>query len=400
MSLFDDDFYSTKPSRGRSWTRQDWNRGRLSLARKRHVALLSGVGGALAALLLVWTLNYGEEAGPEAQAAMAAVSTTADSQQMYSDSVVRATDKIKPAVVSVLSSKKEGDQPGMGIGSGVIFQKHGDRARIVTNNHVVDGGTQFEVVTFQGERRKATLVGKDQITDLAVLEIDGEGIKTVGEFGDSDTLKAGETAIAVGNPLGLGFSPTVTKGIISSPKRTIPVTLGRDGDYEWEMDVIQTDAAINQGNSGGPLVNLEGKVIGINSLKIADMGVEGLGFAIPINDARPIIDSLIENHKVKRPLMGVSTQDLQSFAGTDVLKLPADVKAGIIVLEVSGPSKEAGIKTQDVITELDGHKIASTLALRKYLYKEKRIGDKVVVTLYRAGKKMTVDVTLAEVTDK
>src|SRR4029079_2745964 len=126
-----------------------------------------------------------------------------------------------------------------------------------------------------------------------------------------------------------------------------PVSLTREGgDYDWEMDVIQTDAAINQGNSGGPLVNIEGKVIGINSMKISDTGVEGLGFAIPINSVKPIIDSLIKDHKVKRPLIGVSTQELQAFKGTDVLKLPADVKTGVIVFDVSGPAKEAGLKAQ------------------------------------------------------
>ncbi|MCD1261836.1 serine protease [Paenibacillus athensensis] len=402
MSLFDDDFFSTKSSKKREWDltgggyrRPAWT------GRKRYWMIGSALGGALLTLLAVWIAGGGDDlaAKPGAAAAVAA-----GAQPMNgNDSVIAAADKIKPAVVSVISMRKDDEETpgGMGIGSGVIFGRDGDKVRIVTNNHVVEDGVEFEVVNFQGEHRKAKLVGRDQVTDLAVLEADGSGFKVVAEFGNSDSLQAGETAIAVGNPLGLGFSPTVTRGIISSPKRTIPVAIDRDStDYDWEMDVIQTDAAINQGNSGGPLVNIEGKVIGINSLKIADMGVEGLGFAIPINSVKPVLDSLIKDHKVKRPLLGVSTQELQSFKGTDVLKLPDEVKTGIIVFDVSGPAEDAGLKPQDVIVLLDDQPIDSTLALRKYLYNEKKIGDKVVVGFYRGGKKMSATVTLAEAGEK
>ncbi|MGO4268865.1 S1C family serine protease, partial [Paenibacillus sp. TAF58] len=336
MSLFDDDFYSTKRSKQRqdSWRPKGTGAFTSFAGRRRNVALIAGVGGALAMLLLVGIVaGFGKSEPSGSALAITASAAKAEAHPMNSnDSVVAATEKIKPAVVSVISSKKDdkGQETGLGIGSGVLA-----------------------------------------------------------EFGDSESLRAGEMAIAVGNPLGLGFSPTVTQGIISSPKRTIPVSLSREGtDYDWEMDVIQTDAAINQGNSGGPLVNIEGKVIGINSMKIADTGVEGLGFAIPINSVKPIIESLIKDHKVKRPLMGVSTQELQAFKGTDVLKLPADVKTGVIVFDVSGPAKEAGLKAQDVIVQLDDRKIDSTISLRKYLYNEKKIGDKVNVVYYRSGKKL------------
>ncbi|TXK77719.1 S1C family serine protease [Paenibacillus sp. N3.4] len=406
MSLFDDDFYSTKTSRKRErpWRPKGSTPFTSFADRRRNVALVAGVGGALIMLLLVWMVGGIGKSSTGASLAVPASVAKADVHPMNNnDSVVAATEKIKPTVVSVISAKKDdkGQETGIGIGSGVIFGRSGDKVRIVTNNHVVESGNQFEIVNFQGEHRKATLIGRDRITDLAVLEADGKDIKALAEFGDSDILRAGETAIAVGNPLGLGFSPTVTQGIISSPKRTIPVSLSRDGgDYDWEMDVIQTDAAINQGNSGGPLVNIEGKVIGINSMKISDTGVEGLGFAIPINSVKPIIDSLIKDHKVKRPLMGVSTQELQAFKGTDVLKLPADVKTGVIVFDVSGPAKDAGLKPQDVIVQLDDRKIDSTIALRKYLYNEKHIGDKVNVVYYRGGKKLNVVVTLVEASDK
>ncbi|MDF2960338.1 MAG: serine protease [Paenibacillus sp.] len=369
--------------------------------------LLPALGGAAVtfSLVLMFTLGGADDAGSEAWKSANAGGSTPDAQQLNSDSVVRAAEKVGPTVISIIGSRKEGEKEGvrggaMGLGSGVMYQKAGDKIRIVTNNHVVEGFTQLDVVTAAGERKKATLLGRDQMTDLAVLEIDSSGIKALAEFGDSDALKAGETAIAVGNPLGLGFAPTVTKGIISWPKRTIPVSLGQQGDYDWEMDVIQTDAAINQGNSGGALVNLEGKVVGINTLKVADMGVEGLGFAIPINYAKHIIDALVTDQKVKRPYLGVVTQDLQSFTGTEVLKLPSDVKTGIIVLDVTGPAKDAGLKTNDVIVELDGHPVNSTLELRKYIYGNKKIGDKINVTYYRGGKKAMVSLTTAELKDR
>ncbi|KRE97773.1 serine protease [Paenibacillus sp. Soil766] len=409
MSLFDDDFYSTKRSRRREPVWRPKGTGNFTsftsfAGRKRYVALIAGFIGAIGMLIVVGIVHAIGGSNSSEKALAIPVVAKADVHPMNSnDSVVAATERIKPAVVSVISSKKDdtGQEAGIGIGSGVMFARSGDKVRIVTNSHVVENGNQFEIVNFEGEHRKATLVGRDRITDLAVLEADGKDVKVLAEFGDSDKLRAGEMAIAVGNPLGLGFSPTVTQGIVSSPKRTIPVSLSREGtDYDWEMDVIQTDAAINQGNSGGPLVNIEGKVIGINSMKISDTGVEGLGFAIPINSVTPIIDSLIKDHKVKRPLIGVSTQELQAFKGTDVLKLPADVKTGVIVFDVSGPAKEAGLKPQDVIVQLDDRKIESTIGLRKYLYNEKKIGDKINVVYYRGGKKLTTVLTLVEATDK
>lgn len=404
MSLFRDDFYSTKVSK--------WNRvtspGFRSWQRTGAVPslIVAGASGALLMLVLFWVLTasgaiqlHGGGMQPAAAPTPApAKSTTADSR----DRIVDAAAKVGPAVVSVVSTFQDKDKvKGMGIGSGVIFQKTGDKARIVTNNHVVEGGTSYEVILSNGDRRKASLVGGDRMTDLAVLETDAGGIKSVADFGDSDSLKAGQSVIAIGNPLGLELSQSVTAGIISWPKRTIPVSLASDGEADWEMEVIQTDAAINQGNSGGALVNLDGQVIGINSLKYADTGVEGLGFAIPSNQAKPILDTLVRDKKVKRPYIGITPADLQSFSsGLEVLKLPESVKAGVIVLETTGPAKDAGLKMNDVIVELDGKPISGTIALRKYLYYDKKIGDKIAVTYYRAGKKSSVNLTLGELTDK
>ncbi len=327
----------------------------------------------------------------------------------FNERVILAADRVKPTVVSVISlvakDKVEGtqevevekDQEMFGLGSGIIFRVEGKKAFIVTNEHVIEGASSIEVVLADGDRRKAKLIGTDRVTDLAVLQINSKDIRKTATFGDSDLLKAGESAIAIGNPLGLGYSQTITAGIISVPLRTVPVSLNRDGQMDWEVDLIQTDAAINRGNSGGALVNLDGSVIGINNLKVTDFGVEGLGFAIPINDAIPIIESLLEFGRVKRPFMGVATADLSSYLeGTETLKLPDGVEQGVIILEASGPAGEAGMKTGDLITHLDGREVGTTLALRKYLYLEKKIGEEVEVDFYREGKAGTVILTLME----
>ncbi|MEX1029013.1 MAG: trypsin-like peptidase domain-containing protein [Paenibacillaceae bacterium] len=332
----------------------------------------------------------------------------------FNENVILAADRVKPAIVSVINFSGQGEIQGtqeqetqgqeeqmFGLGSGIIFRIEDKKAFVVTNQHVIEDAGTLEVVLTDGERRKAKLIGADRVTDLAVLQIDSKDILTVAKFGDSDRLKAGESAIAIGNPLGLGYSQTITAGIISVPLRTVPVSLNRDGQMDWEVDLIQTDAAINRGNSGGALVNLDGSVIGINSLKVTDLGVEGLGFAIPSNQAIPIIDSLLEFGKVKRPFIGVSTTDLSSYmGGTESLKLPDDVKQGVIVLEATGPAGEAGMLTGDVIVQLDDRAVGTTLDLRKYLYLEKKIGDQVEVGFYRESRRGSVILTLVELEAK
>jgi serine protease Do len=319
----------------------------------------------------------------------------------FNERVILAADRVKPTVVSIISltseEENQEDQGLFGLGSGIIFNIQGKKAFIVTNQHVIEGAKALEVVLTDGKKRKAKLIGADRITDLAVLQIDSKDIRSVAEFGDSGGLKAGESAIAIGNPLGLGYSQTITAGIISVPLRTVPVSINRDGQIDWEVDLIQTDAAINRGNSGGALVNLDGLVIGINSLKVTDFGVEGLGFAIPSNHALPIIESLLQFGRVKRPFIGVTTSDLGTYLeGTESLQLPENIKQGIIVLEAHGPAKEAGMQTGDLIIRLDDRDVGTTLALRKYLYVEKQIGDEVEISFYRQGKVLSAMLTLVE----
>jgi serine protease Do len=445
MSLFDDDFYSTRVSRrareggGRGWSfdgRGGWGRWRGDgELRPIHLAFISSMVSALGAVLL-FGLIFGFERGGGGSGAVVSVSpfTSADT----SERIVQASSKVKPAVVSIINEQMlpkggrwfrqgNGNDPDedltlqqASLGSGVIFRNENGKAGIITNYHVVEDADQVKAVLASGEVREAKIVGKDQITDLAVLEIDGAGIETVAVIGDSRKLRDGEIVIAIGNPLGL--SDSLTMGIVSKSRRIIPVSLSQNGVYDWEQEVIQISAQINQGNSGGALVNLNGEVVGINSMKVADYGVEGVGFAIPIHNAMPIVEQLLDLGYVPRPYLGVYTLDLEQYweqqfyeewlgaeeegeegkdaAEEDELKLPDDVKRGVIVLEAVGPAKKAGLKFNDVIVKLDDQPIGSTMELRKYLYGHKKIGEKVKVSYYRDGRPETVTVELAEKIDE
>jgi serine protease Do len=319
-----------------------------------------------------------------------------------SSQVTKAIDKVSDAVVGIVNIQEANfwSQGGeAGTGSGVIYKKENGKAFIVTNHHVVENASELEVSLKDGTRVPAKLLGSDVLMDLAVLEIDAKHVKKVAEFGNSDTVKPGEPVIAIGNPLGLQFAGSVTQGIISGTNRTVEVDLDQDGAPDWNAEVLQTDAAINPGNSGGALVNIQGQVIGINSMKIAQEAVEGIGFAIPINTAIPVISDLEKYGQVRRPYMGVelrSLSDISSYHLQATLHLPKDVTEGVAVIQVvpMSPAAQAGLKQFDVIVALDDHKIRDVLDLRKYLYTKKSIGDTMKVTFYRDGKKHTVTMKL------
>jgi serine protease Do len=319
-----------------------------------------------------------------------------------SSQVTKAIDKVSDAVVGIVNIQEANfwSQGGeAGTGSGVIYKKENGKAFIVTNHHVVENASELEVSLKDGTRVPAKLLGSDVLMDLAVLEIDAKHVKKVADFGNSDTVKPGEPVIAIGNPLGLQFAGSVTQGIISGTNRTVEVDLDQDGAPDWNAEVLQTDAAINPGNSGGALVNIQGQVIGINSMKIAQEAVEGIGFAIPINIAIPVISDLEKYGQVRRPYMGVelrSLSDISSYHLQATLHLPKDVTEGVAVIEVvpMSPAAQAGLKQFDVIVALDGHKIRDVLDLRKYLYTKKSIGDTMKVTFYRDGEKHTVTMKL------
>ncbi|TMN22538.1 S1C family serine protease [Lentibacillus cibarius] len=289
-----------------------------------------------------------------------------------------------------------------GAGSGIIYKKEDGKAYVVTNEHVVVGANEVEIVlnNDNDDRLEAKVLGSDRLTDLAVLQVDGSKIDTVANLGSSGDMQVGETAVAIGNPLGMNFANTVTKGIISGLERSISVDTNGDRRPDWITEVIQTDAAINPGNSGGALINADGEVIGINSMKIARREVEGIGFAIPIDSALPVMKQLEKDGQVARPYIGISTASVNQVPPQyrDQIQLPKDFKGGMVVarVETGSPADNAGLQQFDVITKINGNKINSLLDLRKFMYNETKIGDKVKLEIYRNGKSQTVSLKLVE----
>ncbi len=249
-----------------------------------------------------------------------------------------------------------------------------------------------------GTQVEAEVVGSDPWTDLAVLKISSDVVTTVAEFGDSDSLKVGEPAIAIGSPLGSEYATTVTQGIISGLDRSVPVDIDGDGTSDWVANVIQTDAAINPGNSGGALLNAAGQVIGINSMKVSSDQVEGMGFAIPAGEVQTIIGELEANGEIVRPELGVSMVDLNRVSldyQSQNLQLPDDVDGGVYVAEVSAGSaaEAAGLQADDVIVEFAGEAVTDSASLRQALYQQKSDAS-VEVSFYRNGELQTATVQL------
>ncbi|MGG7622230.1 S1C family serine protease [Bacillus coreaensis] len=334
----------------------------------------------------------------------AAVVTTATTTTKNSDDIAVAdmVEASSKAIVGIVNLQEQTSHYSTdtsaveaGSGSGVIFKVTGNEAYIVTNNHVIEGASEIEVSLYNGEKASAQLIGADALTDLAVLKIDSKDVEGTLEFGDSSTLRAGEDVLAIGNPLGLEFSRTVTQGIVSATDRTITVTTSAG---EWELNVIQTDAAINPGNSGGALLNSSGQVIGINSLKISEDGVEGLGFAIPSNDVVPIVNQLIESGQITRPYMGVSLAGLEELPQMYLQEVPETVTEGAMVMQIdsSSAAAKAGLAVGDVIVSIDDVKVTNSNDLRKYLYNDLSVGDEITLKVYSKGQEKTVTMTLTD----
>jgi serine protease Do len=398
------------------------NRFREQKGNKGGIFFASVVGAILGAILVIIATPALSNRGIlpyqiETNGNTAVESTTNDNQNVIQKQIAydvntnttKAVEKAADAVVGINNiqsssfwSDEEAGSSGeeaAGTGSGVVYKKAGGKAFVVTNHHVVEGATKLEVSFSDGTKIPAKLLGSDVWTDLAVLEVDADKIKKVAEFGDSDSLKMGEPVIAIGNPLGATFSGSVTQGIISGLKRTIPVDINQDGLIDWNAEVLQTDAAINPGNSGGALINIAGQLIGINSMKIAQNAVEGIGLSIPINSARPIIDDLEKFGTVKRPYMGVdlkSVSEIPAYYQEEALKLPRNINYGVALRQVvpNSPAAQAGMKELDVIVEMDGEKINDVIDLRKHLYQKKKIGEQMKIKYYRSGKLKQTRLTL------
>ncbi len=352
-------------------------------------ALIGGIaGGAYTNYLISKDKNYDtpitiSQSGSSNQAYQAAYTPP-------SSLIAKIASDTGPSVVGVdtelVSQGFFGQkQVAQGSGSGIIFDKRG---YIVTNQHVIDGGQKIYVTLPGKQKLTAQLVGQDKISDIAVLKVDRDNLP-VAKFGDSSKVRVGDLAIAIGNPLGEEYAGTVTSGIISALNRTIDID---EGEYSRRYKLIQTDAAINPGNSGGALINENGEVIGINSIKFADSEIEGMGFAIPINDVKTIVDQLLKNGYVSRPYLGVSVVTITEKMASQY-KCPAGV--GVYTVQRGSAAEAAGLKPNDVILEIDGVKLSTNEELINELQKHK-VGDSVKLKIWRDGSNLTISITLGE----
>ena len=366
------------------------------------ISFFSGVLGTFTTLQLSQKQNSGTTT----------TTTVSQTAVKNENSTTQAVDKVKDAVVSVITYSANSQNSLFGStdtdtdtnteqvsseGSGVIYKKEGNFAYLVTNTHVINGAKKVDIRLADGTKVPGEIVGSDTYSDIAVVKIAADKVTTVAEFGDSDKLTVGETAIAIGSPLGSEYANTVTQGIVSSLNRN--VSLKSEDGQAISTKAIQTDTAINPGNSGGPLINIQGQVIGITSSKIATNGgtsVEGLGFAIPSNDAINIINQLEKNGKVTRPALGIQMVNLSNLSSTDLqrLNVPSSVTAGVVVRSVITSMPANGhLQQYDVITKVDDKAISSTTELQSALYSHS-IGDSMTITYYRNGKEETTTIKL------
>lgn len=308
------------------------------------------------------------------------------------DSISESIDKVYNSVV-VVSNYQNGRLTGYG--SGFVYKKDDNYGYIMTNNHVVEDATEVKLTLSSGEEVDAEVLGTDSYMDVAVLRMDGDKVLQVAEIGDSTESKLGDTVFTVGTPVSTEYAGTVTKGIISGENREITVT---NNGSEYMMEAIQIDASINPGNSGGPLVNINGEVIGVNSVKLVESSIEGMGFAIPIEVAMSQVEKLENGEPIARPVIGVTLYDLDSLPllGYSDLRIDESVKSGVVVQSVeSGSDAEAaGLERNDVITKVDGTTVKGSAHLKYLLYKH-NIGDSVKLTIVRNGneKELTLKLT-------
>ena len=377
------------------------------------VAGLIGGGASYVALDQINNANMNNNAQTSISSSSA---KTSRNSAKTSGTMTPAYNDVKGAVVSVINMKRQtnssnslfdffgdydNDNKGKGKlqtyseGSGVIYTKSGNKGYIVTNNHVVSGSDKVQVMLSNGKTVNARIIGTDATTDLAVLSIDSSYVTQTAEFGDSKSLQAGQTVIAVGSPLGSEYASTVTQGIISAPARSITTSSAN------QQTVIQTDAAINPGNSGGALVNSAGQVIGINSMKLSQSSdgtsVEGMGFAIPSNEVVTIVNQLVKKGKIVRPQLGVKVIALQGIPSSyrNHLNIKSNLKNGIYVDSVTKHSAAAiaGVKAGDVIIKVDNQAVSDVASLHSILYNHK-VGDNVNLTVNRNGKEINLRVKL------
>lgn len=403
---YSDDYEKTRQSQGENTAPQQpvYTETVVPKKKKHKKAWIASLAGVMAAVVLVgagacgykFFGNGAGDGGNGSDNLATDPNTSFHYEQLASGdktsmSVVDIAKEVGPAIVGITNTTQVqsifGISEQQSTGSGIIISQDG---YIVTNNHVVEGARTLSVQLNTGEEYEASLIGADSQTDLAVIKINPKETLTVAKLGESAKLQVGELAVAIGNPLGAELSGTVTVGIISGVNRTIQTS---NSDPNSTMTLIQTDAAINPGNSGGALINAYGEVIGINNMKYASEEVEGIGFAIPIDTAKTIINDLMESGYVKgRPYIGISVQEV-----TTALAFRNNLPVGLYVSSVTemGPADRAGIQRGDVITAVNGKKVETASELNE-IKNNSKVGDVLTFTVQRDGQKTDVAVTLQE----
>lgn len=322
--------------------------------------------------------------------------TTSSIKLDETNSIAESVDKVYDSVVVVEGySKNELSSTG----TGFVYKKDSGKAYIMTNHHVVSNCDSVKVLFTNGDELETKLVGSDTYSDIAVLSVkDSDKIKAA-IMGESKKSKVGDTLFTVGSPEGADYAGTVTKGILSGKDRLVAVALTNSTTSDYYMNVLQTDAAINPGNSGGPICNINGEVIGITNMKLVDDSVEGMGFAIPIEDALEFATILEKDGKISRPYIGISMLDLSNsyYLWQAGITLPDNVKSGVAVytVESNSPAEKAGLKKGDIITKIGDNKTENLAEFRYELYKLSP-NDKVKITYIRDGKEQTTNITLGK----
>ncbi len=310
-------------------------------------------------------------------------------------SLSASVEKVYDSVVLIRTYK---NSKLAGTGSGFIYKTDTKYAYIMTNNHVVDGGTKWTVKTINDEEIEGQVLGKDEYLDLAVVRVDKKSYMNAISIGDNAKLKLGDTVFTVGSPVGEEYFGTVTNGIISGLNRLVEVSVN-SSTGDWVMEVIQTNAAVNPGNSGGPLLNANGEVVGVISMKFVKDSIEGMGFAIPIDYAVSHVEKLEKGEKIERPLLGISMLNVtDSYAlWQNRITLPEDVEEGVVVVEVSENSGAAKSDLQkgDIIIKINDSTVKNAAYLKYLLYKYNP-GDTVKITYNRNGKISTTNIKLTK----
>lgn len=349
--------------------------------KKLGFALVILIAFALGVGLMYW---YSIE-NPTVVTKNRTISETKVTEEAMEDAIKKIYDSV--LCIEVLNQ----DGSVLSTGTGFVYGKDDKYGYVLTNAHVVSGATNIQGMLSNNSTTTLTLLGSDTYTDLAVLRMDIKDVLQVASIGDSKNTAIGNTVFTVGSPMGATYAGTVTKGILSGKDRLIETSASSNGliSESYIVKVLQTDAAISPGNSGGPLVNLAGDVIGINSLKLVDEQVEGMGFAIPIEDAMNYVDSLEKGKAIQRPVVGVQILDLTNKYALYRYGINVDssVKSGVILVKVNTgyPASNGGLKEGDIVTKIDGNDITTVSEFKYELYKH-NIGDTIEVTYYRDGK--------------